>query len=40
MKVFDSPICGIFCSGFIEFMLINKRLTDFPSPFPLYNNKK
>ena len=32
-------MCGYFCIGFIDFMLNNKRLADFPNLF-LPNNVK
>ena len=30
-------MCGYFCIGFIDFMLADKKLTDFTSLFSTYN---
>ena len=29
-------MCGYFCVGFIDFMLADKKFTDFTNPFPPY----
>ena len=31
----NSVMCGYFCTGFIYFMLVSKKVTDFPSLFSL-----
>ena len=36
----DSVMCGYFCTGFIDFMLAGKKLTDFTSMFSPYDLKK
>ena len=36
----DSVICGYFCIGFIDFMLVGKKLTDFTNLFSPYDFKK
>ena len=36
----DSVMCGYFCIGFIDFMLANKKLTDFTSMFSPCDLKK
>ena len=36
----NSVICGYFCIGFIDFMLVGKTLTDFTSMFSPYDSKK
>ena len=36
----DSVMCGYFCIGFIDFMLADKKLTDYTSLFSLYDFKK
>ena len=33
IQVHNSVMCGYFCIGFIDFMLKNKSLADFTSPF-------
>ena len=33
IQVQNSVMCGYFCIGIIDFMLKNKSLTDFTSPF-------
>ena len=33
----NSMMCGYFCIGFIDFMLADKKLTDFTSLFSTYN---
>ena len=36
----DSVMCGYFCTGFIDFMLKDKNLTDFTNLFSPNNFKK
>ena len=36
----DSVICGYFCIGFIDFMLVGKKLTDYTSLFSPHDLKK
>ena len=36
----DSVMCGYFCIGFIDFMLANKKLTDFTNLFSPYDFDK
>ena len=36
----NSIMCGHFCTGFIDFMLASKKLTDFTSLFSPYDFKK
>ena len=36
----NSIVCGYFCSGFIDFMLAGKKLTDFTSLFSFYDFEK
>ena len=36
----DSIMCGYFCIGFIDFMLVGKNLTDFTSMFSPYDFEK
>ena len=36
----NSVICGYFCIGFIDFMLADKKLTDFTSLFSPHNFDK
>ena len=36
----DSIMCGYFCIGFIDFMLVGKNPTDFTSLFTPYDFKK
>ena len=33
-------MCGYFCIGFIDFMLVDKKLTDFTNLFSPYDFKK
>ena len=33
MQAYDSIMCGYFCTGFIDFMLKDKRLTEFTNIF-------
>ena len=37
MQAYDSIMCGYYCSGFIDFMLIDKSLTDFTHLFSTNN---
>ena len=36
----NSVMCGYFCIGFIDFMLANKKMTDFTNLFSPYNFDK
>ena len=36
----NSVMCGYFCVGFIDFMLVDKKLTDFTNLFPPYDFDK
>ena len=36
----DSVMCGYFCIGFIDFMLADKKLTDYTNLFSPYGFKK
>ena len=36
----DSVICGYFCIGFIDFMLVGKKLTDYTSLFSPHDFKE
>ena len=40
MHAYDLIMCGYFCIGFIDFMLKDKRLTDFANLFTPHNLKK
>ena len=40
IQAYNSIICGYFCIGFINFMLLGKTLTDFASLFSPYNFHK
>ena len=33
IQAYDSVMCGYFCTGFIDFMLAGKTLTDFTNLF-------
>ena len=33
-------MCGYFCTGFIDFMLVGKKLTDYTSFFSPHDFKK
>ena len=33
-------MCGYFCTGFIDFMLVDKKLNDYTNMFPLYDFNK
>ena len=36
----DSVMCGYFCIGFIDFMLVGKKLTDYINLFSPYDFDK
>ena len=36
----DSVMCGYFCTGFINFMLVGKTLTDYTTLFSLHDFDK
>ena len=36
----DNSVCGYFCTGFIDFMLAGKKLTDNTNLFSLHDLKK
>ena len=36
----NSVMCGYFCIGFIDFMLVGKKLTDYTNLFSPYDLKK
>ena len=36
----NSVMCGFFCTGFIDFMIASKKLTDFTNLLSLYDFKK
>ena len=40
IQAYDSIMCGYFCTGFIDFMLAGKTLTDFTNLFSPNNFKK
>ena len=40
IQAYDSKMCGYFCIGFINFMLVVKTLTDFRNLFSPNNLKK
>ena len=40
IKVYDSIMCGYFCIGFIDFMLVRKNLTEFTNLFSPNNSKE
>ena len=40
IKAYDSIICGYICTGFIDFMLAGKTLTEHTNLFSLNNFKK
>ena len=40
IQAYDSIICGYFCSGFIDFMLTRKTLTEYTNLFSPNNFKK
>ena len=40
IRAYDLIMCGYFCIGFIDFMLVGKNLTEFTSLFSQNNFKK
>ena len=40
IQAYDSIMCGYFCIGFINFMLADKKLTDYTNFFSPYDFKK
>ena len=40
IQAYDSVMCGYFCTGFIDFMLAGKKLTDYTNLFFPYDFKK
>ena len=40
MQAYNSVMCGYFCSGFIDYMLKGKSLTDYTNLFSPNNFKK
>ena len=40
VQAYDSVMCGYFCTGFIDFMLAGKKLTDYTTLFSPYDFKK
>ena len=40
IQAYDSIMCGYFCTGFIDFMLAGKTLTEFTNLFSPNNFKK
>ena len=40
IQAYNSVMCGHFCTGFINFMLKGKSLTDFTNLFPANDFKK
>ena len=40
IQAYDSIMCGYFCIGFIDFMLADKKLTDYTNLFSPHNFKK
>ena len=40
MQAYDSTMCGYFCIGFIDFMVVGKNLTDFTNLFSPNNSEK
>ena len=40
VQVNDSVMCGYFCIGFIDFMLVGKKLTDYTNLFSPHDFKK
>ena len=39
IQAYDSIMCGYFCIGFIDFMLVGKKLTDYTNLFFPYDFK-
>ena len=40
IQAYDSIMCGYFCIGFIDFMLVRKNLTEFTNLFSPNNSKE
>ena len=40
IQVYDSVMCGYFCTGFIDYMLMGKRLTEYTNLFSPNDFKK
>ena len=40
IQTYDSVMCGSFCTGFIDFMLAVKKLTDYTSLFSPHDFNK
>ena len=40
MQAYDSIMCGYFCIGFIDFMLVEKTLAEYTNLFSPNNFKK
>ena len=40
IQAYDSMMCGYFCIGFIDYMFMGKRLTDYANLFSPNNYKK
>ena len=40
IQAYDSVMCGYFCIGFIDFMLVGKTLTEYTNLFSPYGFKK
>ena len=40
IQAYDSIMCGYFCIGFIDFMLVGKTLTEYTNLFSPNNFKK
>ena len=40
LKEYNSIMCGYFCMGFLDFMLVGKKLTDYTNLFSPYDFKK
>ena len=40
IQAYDSVMCGYFCIGFINYMFMGKRLTDYTNLFSPNNFKK
>ena len=40
LQAYDSVMCGYFCIGFVDFMLVGKTLTEYTNLFSPYDFKK
>ena len=40
LEEYNSIMCGYFCMGFLDFMLVGKKLTDYTNLFSPYDFKK